>query len=161
MAIDEHEPLPLRLPPPGPERERVLANALLSALQTVPRLEAVQVRMEEALLMLMGAVEGLRQEVASLRAYVPNGTRPSGRPVSRHDLERLEDKIEDTGRHQIAEIRAATNPVIIVQRLIVTGARVVAKHIVERWIVWIVLGASGAGALVGKLVHELRLLHWW
>jgi hypothetical protein len=154
-----HDDMPLRLPPPGPERERVLANALLSALQTVPRLEAVQGRMEEALLMLMGAVEGLRQEVANLRREVPNGTRPSERPVSKHDLERLEEKMEDTGRHQIAEIRAATNPVIIVQRLIVTGVRFAVKHVVERWIVHILVALGTLAA--GKALHELHWVRWW
>jgi hypothetical protein len=178
------EVLPLRLPPPGPERERVLANALLIAIQSIPRLEAAVERLEAAVLVASGAAAravqtGDRLEIL-VKGKIGNGhapegqgkaeTRASERPVSQHDLDEELDELRAEVKTSPGLIAAAVAAGVAAARppeqrgdpissLVVVIVRTVGKvvsHAAAKEIArWVATSAGVAG-----LVKLLHVVHW-
>lgn len=152
------EALPLRLPPPGPDRERVLANALLVAIQTVPRLESAVERIEAAALVASGAAARAIEGVERLEGLIANGHGPkvekrsSDRPVSANDLRELENRVEEATNPDIrraeleSEIKRHEDQKLVTEVLAVRAAR-------RR--IWEGVAIAGFGGAVAIALWEL------
>ncbi len=158
MGIDH---LPPRSQPL--ERERVIVDALLKAVQEVPRLTENVERLEQAVLVASSAAARAEQAVGRLEDVVRrvtggNGHDADDRPVSHHDLDRFAQKVVDEVKETVEE---ATHPGL--ERQPTPSDRVRQTIALDAHARWVRLRDSVLGglALTGtiELVRLLASLH--
>ncbi len=145
------------------ERERVIVDALLKAVQEVPRLAENVERLEQAVLVASSAAARAEQAAGRLESVIRsltggNGNAEDGRPVSRHDLDQFGRKVLEEVKETVEE---ATNPSL--ERLPTPSDRVrqtIALDAHARWtrIRDTVLGGLALAGII-ELVRLLASLH--
>jgi hypothetical protein len=92
------------------ERERAIVDALLKAVQEVPRLAENVERLEQAVLVASSAAARAEQAVQRLEEVVSairGGNGNGDRPISRHDLDRFAHQVVEEVKETVEE---ATTP---------------------------------------------------